>query len=62
MMAGNVVIGKRVTVGGCAFSVASTLSFIFPDHAGAIVASVGAVTFVAQVAVGHYSTITTKES
>ena len=56
----QIVIGKRVTVGGCAFSVASTLAAIFPDHAAAIVASVGAVTFIAQVIIGHFASITTK--
>lgn len=61
LQAGNtqIVIGKRVTVGGCASSVAATLAFIYPDYATAIIASVGAVTFIAQVLIGHFASITT---
>ena len=57
----QVVIGKRVTVGAMASSVATVLASLYPDYAVAIVGSVGAVTFFLQIAIGHFANITTKE-
>ena len=61
MKAGGVVIGKRVALGAMVGSVATVFANIYPEHAPAIIGSVTAVTFFLQVAVGHFTNITTKE-
>ena len=57
----QVVIGKRVTVGALIKSLGATFAVIYPDYAAAILASTIAVTFTVQVAIAHWSSITTKE-
>ena len=56
----TVVVGKRVTLGAAAFSTATVLSAIFPPHAAAIMGSVGVVTFLLQLIIAHYASITHK--
>ena len=57
----QIVIGKRVALGAMVGSVATTFAALFPEHAVAILGSVTAVTFFLQIAVGHFTNITTKE-
>ena len=57
----QIVIGKRVALGAMVGSVATTFAALYPDNAVAIMGSVTAVTFFLQIAVGHFTNITTKE-
>ena len=57
----QIVVGKRVALGAMIGSVATTFAALFPDYAVAIMGSVTAVTFFVQVAVAHFTSITTKE-
>lgn len=57
----KVVIGKRVTIGAMIKSTGAAFAVVYPEYAAAILASTIAVTFIAQVAIAHYASITTKE-
>lgn len=57
----QIVIGKRVAIGAMVGSVATVFANIYPEHAPAIIGSVTAVTFFLQVAISHFTSITTKE-
>lgn len=58
MVLGDVVIGKRVTVGAAINSVAATLAHYYPEHAPAIVSVAVPLTFVAQILIARYGGIT----
>jgi len=55
----TVIIGKRVTIGGAIGSVATGLSYIFPEQAPAIIAFAVPVTFFVQIIIANYYSITT---
>lgn len=58
MKINDVVIGKRVTVGAAFNGVAVAVSHYLPDHAPAIIAVSGTLTFVAQILLAKYGGIT----
>ena len=62
LQAGNtqIVVGKRVTVGAVITSTATAIAFFYPDYAVAIMASAVPITFIVQLLIAHYSSVTTK--
>jgi hypothetical protein len=57
----QIVIGKRVPIGAMVNSLGVVFAALYPDYSTAIMGSAVAVTFFVQVAVAHFSSITTKE-
>ena len=57
----QIIIGKRVALGAMVNSMAVVMAAFYPEYAVHIMGGVTAVTFALQVAVGHFSNITTKE-
>ena len=51
MKINNVIVGKRITVGGAIGSVAAFLSHFYPEHAPAFISAAVPITLVVQVIV-----------
>lgn len=61
MILGNIVIGKRVTLGAAISGVAAVIAYAHPEHAPAILAGIVPITFALQVLIAHYMGITTEK-
>jgi len=57
----NIVIGKRTTVGAAITSLAGVLAHFFPEDAAAIIGLAVPTTFIAQICIANFFSITTKE-
>ena len=53
-----IIIGKRVSIGVAVTSAAAVAANLFPNHAAAIIASAGVVTFILQLIAVRYFGIT----